>query len=499
MAHEAEATTADPYEEVLYPGFPFMQTHPDRLFLVGVLHGLDPAPPESCRVLEIGCGDGINLVGMAASLPGMTALGIDRAGGPLERGRRYASALGLNVELRALDLLQADERLGHFDYVIAHGVYAWVPEPVREALLAVAGRALAPQGIAFVSYNALPGGHVRRAMRDMLRFHARDAAAPAERVTRAREITAFARRWDGRSDGYGQALLHELGRMDQLSDHSLVHDDLGEVWEPVTLAGFAERAGAHGMRYFADAELDEMRFDRYPAGVDDGLLELAPDDLVAREQYGDFISGRAFRQSLLCRADAPPSVGPVPDGLARLHVSSSHAPDPLPAGGYASTLDRACAALAGRRGATLRELAQETGSGEEELAPALLSGFRRGLVQLRARPPRWATELPARPRTWTLARLMAAEGSGVMTSLDHDAVRSSDPFFLRAVSLLDGTRDFAGLLEALLASVGREIVVEVEGKPIEDVEPLREPFTERLAEVLRELLDAHLILDEEAQ
>src|SRR5688572_18371381 len=123
MTHEAEATTADPYEAVLYPGFPFAQTHPDRLFMVGVLHGLDPAPPEGCRVLEIGCGDGINLIAMAAALPGVTGVGIDRAAGPLERGRRYADALGLDVQLRAIDLLEAGD-LGTFDYVVAHGVYA---------------------------------------------------------------------------------------------------------------------------------------------------------------------------------------------------------------------------------------------------------------------------------------------------------------------------------------------------------------------------------------
>ena len=479
MAHEAEATAADPYEAVLYPGFPFAQTHPDRLFTVATLHGLDPAPPAECRVLEIGCGDGLNLVTMATSLPGMRGVGIDRAAAPLDRGRRYARALDLDVDLHAVDLLDAGD-LGTFDYVVAHGVYAWVPEPVREALLAVTARALAPDGIAFVSYNALPGAHVRRAMRDLFRFHAREAAEPGDRVRKAREITAFARRWDGRTDPYGVALMHELSRMDRLSDHSLVHDDLGEVWEPQSLSDFAGAAAAHGLRYFADATLDEMKLDRYPAGVDDGLRELAPDDLVAREQYGDFISGRAFRQSLLCRATLEPSDDPVAGGIGRLVATTTHRPDPLADGTYASEVDEACAALA---------------AGAAADPGAVLEAFRRGLVELRARPPRWATTLPSRPATWPLARLMAAEGGAVAT-LDHDSIRTQDPFLLRVVTLLDGTRDVAALLEDVLASVGREIVVEVEGAPVTDPEPLREPFAERLAEVLDELLEAHLIFKE---
>jgi SAM-dependent methyltransferase len=480
MAHEAEATTADPYEAVLYPGFPFAQTHPDRLFTLGVLHGLDPAPPTDCRVLEIGCGDGMNLVSMAAGLPGMSGLGIDRAAAPLARGRRYAEALSLDVELRALDLLEADE-LGEFDYVIAHGVYAWVPEPVREALLAVAARALAPQGIAFVSYNALPGGHVRRTMRDLLRFHARDTEDPDERVARAREITAVARRWQTRTDPFGVALNHELSRMDRLSDHSLVHDDLGEIWEPVSLADFCARAQAHGLAYLADADLGELWHSRFPEGVEEAIRTLGGGDRVAREMYGDLISGRSFRQTLLCRPDAAASEEPVPDGLSRLWAITEHAPDPLPDGSYASAVDEACVRLS---------------AGDRPEPAGLLEAFRLGLVKFHARPPRHATVLPERPRVPLLARLMAVEG-GVVATLDHEGLRTNDPFLLRVIALLDGTRDRAALLEALLASVGREIVVEVEGQPVTDGELMREPFAGRMDAVLGELLETRLILKED--
>ena len=476
MAHEAEAT-ADPYEAVLYPGFPFLQTHPDRLFLLGVLHGLDPAPVETCRVLEIGCGDGLNLVTMAEGLPGLRALGIDRAARPLERGRRYAEALKLNVEFAAVDLLEVGD-LGVFDYVVAHGVYAWVPEPVREALLAVTARALAPQGIAFISYNALPGGHMRRAMRDLLRFHARASEDPAERVARAREIQTALKRWSDRDDAYGVALNHELNRLDRLSDHSLVHDDLGEVWEPVSLSDVAARAAEHGLRYFADADLSELRHDRYPDGVEALMREYGGDDLVVREQYGDLISGRAFRQSVFCRAEAAPSQDLQPEGVRRLIVTSTHTPDPLPDGTYASEVDAACATLAG--------------GGEADPA-ALLEAYRRGLAQLRVRPPRHATELPARPRASLLSRLMAVEG-GMVATLGHEVIRSEDPFLLRVIALLDGRRDFDALLDAVLASVGKEIVVEIEGQPVTDPEPLRESFAERLSGVLQELLEADMIL-----
>lgn len=491
--------TPDPYEEILYPGFPFAQTHPDRLFTVAALYGVAAARPETCRLLEIGCGDGVNLVAMAEGLPGMRAVGIDRAAYPLERGRSIAAEIGLdNVELRAVDLLEADGDLGEFDYVVAHGVFSWVPDPVREALLALIARLLAPAGVAFVSYNALPGGHVRRAARDLLRWHARDAVEPGRRVQRAREAIALAQRFGNRTDPFGIALENEITRLAALPASSLLHDDLGHDWEPYMLADFVARARAHGLAYLADAELGELHDERYPAGVDDAIREAEPDDPVAREQYGDMLAGRPFRQTLLVGPDAAPSPDPVVSGLGALHLSARRAPDPL-AGEYASPADAALAVLAARypRGATLGELAEETGTSADLLGAGLLGAFRAGLLELEARPPRHASVLPERPSVTHLARVMARDGVHVPT-LDHGVFRSDDPVTRRLITLMDGTRDREALVEGLLDSVGTELVLEVEGGGPPGREDLRGPFTHQTEINLAAFLKERLIVQDAA-
>src|SRR3954470_1673021 len=113
------------YDEVRYSNFPYAQTHPDRLATVASLHGLEPPDPSSARVLEIGCGAGGNLLAMAASAPGITALGVDLAGGPIADGQAAIAEIALpNIELRQGDVLDlVDGRLGQFDYVVAHGLY----------------------------------------------------------------------------------------------------------------------------------------------------------------------------------------------------------------------------------------------------------------------------------------------------------------------------------------------------------------------------------------
>jgi cyclopropane fatty-acyl-phospholipid synthase-like methyltransferase len=146
---EQEALTA--YDQVPYPGHPFAQAHPDRLATVATLFGLRPADPAACRVLELGCGDGGNLVPMALALPDSAFCGVDLSPSAIDRAQALSDELGLvNVDLRAADLAALPD-VGAFDYVIAHGVYSWIAPPARDALLAACRERLAPGGVAYVS------------------------------------------------------------------------------------------------------------------------------------------------------------------------------------------------------------------------------------------------------------------------------------------------------------------------------------------------------------
>jgi tRNA G46 methylase TrmB len=102
------------YDVVPYPSYPFPQTHPDRLATIATLFGMKPAPVEHCRVLELGCASGGNLIPMAATLPESTFVGIDRSRKQVAQGQVTIDALDLrNIEQRQLDL-DADLAAGRF-------------------------------------------------------------------------------------------------------------------------------------------------------------------------------------------------------------------------------------------------------------------------------------------------------------------------------------------------------------------------------------------------
>ena len=85
-----------------------------------------PCPGARLRV-------GGNLVPMAYQWPDSTFVGIDLSGGSIAEGSRTVAAIGLkNVRLRQLDIMEVRAEFGEFDYIIAHGVYSWVPQVVRE-------------------------------------------------------------------------------------------------------------------------------------------------------------------------------------------------------------------------------------------------------------------------------------------------------------------------------------------------------------------------------
>jgi SAM-dependent methyltransferase len=263
------SVTTESYDDILYPSYTHNQTHPDRLSVVGRLFGMDPAPVNACRVLELGCGNGSNLVPMAFALPDSEFMGIDRAQRPIETGQQVLRGLGLkNISLQQLDLLDLPPDLGHFDYVIAHGLYSWVPTPVKEKILAVCQTHLKPQGIAFISYNAYPGGHLRDIVREMMLFHVRTLSDPQQRINQSLALLKFLHDSHTKSDTYADFIKDEIKQTLEVDQSNLYHDQLGSINTPVYFHHFIEHAAQHRLQFLAEAEFFELLYHICFTGTD---------------------------------------------------------------------------------------------------------------------------------------------------------------------------------------------------------------------------------------
>ncbi len=477
-ARDAEDRLRSSYDELPYVAEAQVFTHPDHLATLATLHGLQPAPPDDCRVLEVGCADGANLLPMAYALPDSRFLGIDLSPRQIDDGRRRVDALGLsNLELEAASLLDFEESRGLFDYIIVHGVFSWVPPPVQEGILALCQRHLAPRGVAYVSYNTYPGWHGRGMVREIMRYATRGLADPRDRVEKAVEwMERLAATAGTGQDSHSVFLRETCQHLAQFRDQPsyLFHEYLEEHNTATYFHDFVDRAARHGLRYLGEADPTEKPQASPVARTLDELTE----DSVETEQYFDFMTHRAFRRTLLCHQEAEGSTAEI----GRLYAATQVDPvEPRP--DVASDAKVAFRTSANRTFSTGHSLAKATlvslseiwpramAFGELQravegrlggpadtavLADFLESSFHAGVVDLLARAPRVVHAVSERPRAWGLARWQARQGLPIVNPR-HQTVRVDDGI-RTLLARLDGDRDLRDLEATLGESVEHDLV-----------------------------------------
>lgn len=292
------------YDEVPYSSYPFAQTSPDLLQGIGSLFGLKAPSPSKARILEIGCASGNNIISIAARYPESTCIGIDYAIRQIELGQQQLSALGLkNIELKHLSVMDIDKSFGQFDYIICHGVLSWVPPEVQDKILEVCGNNLSKDGIAYISYNTLPGWNSVRSAREMMMYHTTMFNTPAEKAAGARQILKFigdsAR--TNNNTPLAQVIDRELEILNNQPDYYLLHEHLEENNYQFYFHQFMAMATKNNLQYLAETSLEKMFSGNFPTEIAQVLA--TSNDIVRTEQYMDYIYDRRFRSTLLCHAD----------------------------------------------------------------------------------------------------------------------------------------------------------------------------------------------------
>lgn len=316
---EAQLTS---YEDIPYTSKPLYPTHPDCLATLATLLGMQPAPVARCRVLELGCAAGGNLIPMAEAFPQGTFVGIDLSPRQIADGQALVDAVGLkNIDLRAMSILDVDTDFGQFDYIICHGVYSWVPPAVQDKILEICRQNLCPQGVAYISYNTFPGWHGRAMVREMMGFHARQFEDPASRISQARAFLEFMVNSVDDSDGaYARVVREEADMIRPEADYYLFHEHLEDVNQPVYFHEFAERIAAKELQYLGEAWF-HTNLSKFSPEVQ-ATLEQLSGDLVRMEQYVDFLINRTFRRTLLCHGEVKLDRTPSAEIVARLSMSA---------------------------------------------------------------------------------------------------------------------------------------------------------------------------------
>lgn len=293
------------YDEVPYRSVAFPQTHPCRIGALATLMGLQPADVRTSRILEIGCASGGNIIPMADQYPQSQCLGIDLSSRQIADGERTIRETGLaNVELKACDVTQFEPEPGAFDYIICHGVFSWVEPRVQEQILKVCQTGLSPNGVALISYNALPGWHLRGVIRGIMKWRADQFEGVTEKLTQSREMLNFVSGvLAGDSSPYGAWIRSEVEAVTRAEDSYIFHEHLEETNRPFYFTEFMELAGRFQLKYVAEADFGSMSLDGF-TDVVSAAVRSSTRSLIETEQLVDFLRQRMFRQTILARSDA---------------------------------------------------------------------------------------------------------------------------------------------------------------------------------------------------
>ena len=475
------------YDAVTYQGVVVQSCSPGHLALCSLWrHGPRPAT-KKFSVTELGCGDGSNLLPLAFYSRESTFVGVDNSAAAIhcaEEGARY-------LDLDNIQFIQEDVRtLNHSgcrssDYIIAHGLYSWVPEDAREAILNFCLENLTPSGLAYISYNAQPGWSMRNLVRETLqRARLVQQAAIEEKAARAIEVatTQLLEDLPSRDYAFGALFAEELERVRDGKPGYVFHEYLAEINDGFWLRDFVDHAQQHGLDYVADAQ--DFRWEGQIPQALRASLSKRDLDPIEQEEMTDLLCHRYFRASILCRADAPRQSMTHQEILEMVSIATSLCAesDPFdPTEGVVETFCRehgpeitldasitkaAIVLLAaqwpqGMQFESLWQRASEflishgcvvNSGAREQLLEELILLYETGQLDLRLEEPNYPRDIPEYPQAHVLAQYEAQHREALTTPF-HLPI-PFEPEALQFVLGLDGSRSH----KELQKEFGSEIV-----------------------------------------
>lgn len=305
------------YDERPYASEAFSFSSPSHIQAVAHLYGVAAPAPHRARVLEVGCAGGGNILPFALANPEAEVVGVDLSSVQIEEGRRVLARAGVkNVTLHAMSLTDIGPEFGKFDYIIAHGVFSWVPPAVREALMKLCHTNLADDGVAYISYNTYPGWKAGDILRDAITLYSHGANSEKERVESARAMINMFKDGMASSNRMRGALEGVAAVVDALPDYYLEHEYLESFNSPCYFVEFADLAMRNGLDYLGDAHPSSELAANFGRNVQLNLSLIAMgQSKLMRQQYLDFLIGQTFRKSLLVKAGSSANVFMQPDAM----------------------------------------------------------------------------------------------------------------------------------------------------------------------------------------
>ena len=474
IARNAKSYDLMPYESKSIP-----QSHPARLAAIAKIFGLTANPVHTARVLELGCASGGNLIPMALNYPEAKFVGVDVSPKQIAAGQARVKKIGLeNLDLHCKSFSDLGAEAGQFDYIICHGVFSWVTRALQDSIFELCQKRLSPVGIAYISYNVLPGWRMLQPLRDAFTAALPNGVEGAARAQEAAKLLSFLSVASPSNGVYTQSLKAMAEKLQKFSVTYVAHEYLEETNDPCLFRDFAERASGFGLGFLGECEIQSMIVDHYGTAVADEIRRRSAGEAIATEQLLDLVTGRTFRQTLLVHSARLKEIvrDITPECLDGLHLSADTGMQ-LDVEGQevkltlvdgqsfwikSEAMHMALEKFISRLPATssLENLLQ-TASNAEDVKRGFRNLMLAGAVVPSSEPVRASYPAPAMPRACKMAKADAEAGAKFTANMKHEPV-SLEPATCFLLRHMDGQHDQNELITALVEEFrcGRIILYE---------------------------------------
>ncbi len=303
--------------EINYTSGYYPELSPTRIRLALLACGIDHSIDDNPTYLELGFGQGLSLNINAATNSG-TYYGTDFNPGQVANARELADAMGRQLTLfeDSFEQLALRDDLPQFDIIALHGIWSWISEGARQAIVDIALKKLKPGGALYMSYNVTPGWSPGIPLRILMAEFAKREAGGAL-VDRINGSIEFVDRVIGAGAAYfaqNPALAQRLEQIKNQDRSYLAHEYFNANWDPMPFAKVAGDLAEAKLSFAASASiLDNLPAISIPASAHPILQSIK--DPIMRETTRDYFVNAQFRRDIFVKG---PRYMPVHDHGKRI-------------------------------------------------------------------------------------------------------------------------------------------------------------------------------------
>jgi SAM-dependent methyltransferase len=299
--------------DIGYTAHFYRETAPSHMAFAALCIGRSPGRTfKPTRMLELGFGQGFGLALLAAANPDFSFEGYDFNPEHVAHARRLiegAKLSNITVEETGFEEAAARNGANDVDVIALHGIFSWVSRQAQDAIVDILRQRLQPDGLAYISYNCMPGWAALAPIRQfMVAVKRRNPGSSERQLSLALDLILKLKQGNAAFFAANPMAAQHLEAMLKMDRVYLAHEYLDEHWDLFQFSEVAARLSEAKLAFVASATLTE-NLDAYAVPKDVQPLVAQASDPIMRETLRDFAGNRRFRRDLFARGTATLTTG----------------------------------------------------------------------------------------------------------------------------------------------------------------------------------------------